>query len=278
MTDEAEKKGSNNVLKTQLSMFSIIPIDSTQEDVEKFCSKFWTVPLFGLVFGLILGFIFLISTYLFSIGPAAVITILMGHVLNRFLHFDGLMDFGDGMVAHGDIEKKTKALKDSNVGAGGVGIGILIAFLTISALSTCAGVSVLSNHWQLAVLFFPIAAEVLAKNSLYITAAYGKAAGSGLGNMFVNSANTNDVLKSILVSAVIVIPLAILMLTGPFFSIVESLLVGILMILINMGVGFAVCNVAMKSFGYVNGDVLGASNELGKVGALLGALIVLCLL
>lgn len=278
MTDEVEKKGSSNVLKTQLSMFSIIPIDSTQEDVEKFCSKFWTIPLFGLVFGLILGFIFLISTYLFSLGPAAVITILMGHVLNRFLHFDGLMDFGDGMVAHGDREKKTKALKDSNVGAGGVGIGILIAILTISALSTCAGFSVLSNNWQWAILFFPIAAEVLAKNSLYITAAYGTASGSGLGNMFVNSANTNDVLKSILISAVIVIPLAIFMLTGPIFSIIESLLVGVFMLLISMGVGFAVCNVSMKSFGYVNGDVLGASNELGKVGALLGALMVLCLL
>ncbi len=278
MTEEPEKKGSNNVLKTQLSMFSIIPIDSTQEDVEKFCSKFWTIPLFGLVFGLILGFIFLISTYLFSMGPAAVITILMGHVLNRFLHFDGLMDFGDGMVAHGDREKKTRALKDSNVGAGGVGIGILIAFLTISALSTCAGFGTGSKHWQLAVIFFPIAAEIMAKNSLYITAAYGKAAGSGLGNMFVNSANTNDVLKSVLISAVIVIPLAIIMLTGPFFSIVESLLVGVFMLLISMIAGFSVCNVAMKSFGYVNGDVLGASNELGKVGALLGALIVLCLL
>lgn len=278
MTEEPEKKGSNNVLKTQLSMFSIIPIDSTQEDVEKFCSKFWTIPLFGLVFGLILGFIFLISTYLFSMGPAAVITILMGHVLNRFLHFDGLMDFGDGMVAHGDREKKTRALKDSNVGAGGVGIGILIAFLTIAALSTCAGVGGRSNYWQLAVIFFPIAAEIMAKNSLYITAAYGKAAGSGLGNMFVNSANTNDVLKSVLISAVIVIPLAIIMLTGPFFSIVESLLVGVFMLLISMIAGFSVCNVAMKSFGYVNGDVLGASNELGKVGALLGALIVLCLL
>ena len=278
MTDEPMKRGSNNILKTQLSMFSIIPIDSTQEDVENFCNKFWTIPLFGLIFGIILGFIFLFSSYLFSMGPAAVITILMGHVLNRFLHFDGLMDFGDGMVAHGDREKKIKALKDSNVGAGGVGIGILIAFLTISALSTCAGFGGISNHWQIAILFFPIAAEILAKNSLYITAAYGTAAGSGLGNMFVNSANRNDVLKSILISAVIVIPLAALMLYGPFFSVIEGMLVGVFMLLISMGVGFAVCNISMKSFGYVNGDVLGASNELGKVGSLLGALIVLCLL
>ena len=95
--------------------------------------------------------------------------------------------------------------------------------------------------------------------------------------MFVNSANRNDVLKSILISAVIVIPLAAVMLYGPFF-VIEGMLVGVFMLLISMGVGFAVCNISMKSFGYVNGDVLGASNELGKVGSLLGALIVLCLL
>lgn len=276
MTDESAQK-NNNLLKTQLSMFSIIPIESTQEDVEYFCKRFWTVPLSGLVLGVILGIIFLISTYLFTLFPAAIITVFMGYILNRFLHFDGLMDFGDGLVAHGDQEKKTKALKDTNVGAGGVGVGIMVSFLTVIALESATGFIGYGNHfyWQLAVFMFPVCMEVLAKNSLYIAAAFGEANSNGLGSMFVKSANRDEMIKSIILSAVIVIPLFTVVMFSTPLGLIGAILVSAIMVLISVAVGYLVSSVAMKSFGYVNGDVLGAANELGRVGVLLAALMMM---
>ncbi len=49
-------------------------------------------------------------------------------------HFDGLLDLGDGLMAHGDREKRIRALTDRQVGAGGVAAGIAVTLLLFAGL------------------------------------------------------------------------------------------------------------------------------------------------
>ncbi|HPT74691.1 MAG TPA: adenosylcobinamide-GDP ribazoletransferase, partial [Methanomassiliicoccaceae archaeon] len=82
--------------------------------------RFWTVPVIGLFYGLVAGTLFYALGHVFNGLIVAAIILLAVHGLNRFLHFDGLIDLGDGLIATGTMEKKMSAMKDTRVGAGGV--------------------------------------------------------------------------------------------------------------------------------------------------------------
>ena len=43
---------------------------------------------------------------MFSTLAAGVLALLVVHSLNRFLHFDGLSDFGDGMIVAGTRKRR----------------------------------------------------------------------------------------------------------------------------------------------------------------------------
>ncbi len=129
---------------------------------------------------------------------SAIIVILVVHILNRFLHFDGLIDLGDGLVATGTPEKKLAAMKDTRVGAGGVSYGILFSLLIIASLAS------LPSY----LFFIPVAMEVLAKNSLLTVAAFGKER-EGLGSPFVKSTEPSSAVASALLSFALLLPFAL---------------------------------------------------------------------
>ena len=82
----------------------------TGEDVDELSRNFWLTPLVGLFYGLVAGGLFLLLTRAFDGLVSAVLVILVVHGLNRFLHFDGLTDLGDGLIATGSHEKKLAAM------------------------------------------------------------------------------------------------------------------------------------------------------------------------
>ena len=51
-------------------------------------------------------------------------------------HTDGLLDFGDGVMAHGTPEHKIDVMHDQLTGAGGLSLGILTMLITALAVGS----------------------------------------------------------------------------------------------------------------------------------------------
>ena len=238
-------------------------MEITGDDVDSLSKRFWTVPFIGLFYGLVAGALFYALGSVFDGLISAVIVLLAVHGLNRFLHFDGLIDLGDGLISTGTQEKKMAAMKDTRVGAGGVAFGLMLTLLVASSLASVPR----------ELYLVPIAMEVLAKNSLFTVAAFGKPR-DGLGNPFVSNAKRSDVALSSALSLLLLLPfLALLVLADLRIEVLVAL--ALAMIAASALAGVVMSRAAMRSFGCVNGDLLGATNEISKAAVLLTALAVL---
>lgn len=233
------------------------------EDVDQLSHHFWLTPIIGLFYGIIAGGLFLLLTRVLDGLLSATLVILVMHGLNRFLHFDGLIDLGDGLIATGPHEKKLAAMKDTRVGAGGVGFGIMFTILTIASLSSVA------QEGDYAIFFLPLAMEVLGKNALVTVAALGTSR-EGLGSPFVRNARKGHAALSAGLSFLLLslfIPILYPWM-GPYLVALIAL-----MVLASIVTGALVAAKAHGSFGCVNGDVMGATNELAKPAVLIVAML-----
>ncbi|BBG24731.1 adenosylcobinamide-GDP ribazoletransferase [Sulfuracidifex tepidarius] len=117
----------------QYAFFSIIPV-RVNVQLEEVASVSFIAPLLvGLTAGLTdFGFLLLTRSLL---GEASSFLLLAFVELFRgFHHLDGLLDTGDALMAIGK-EKKMRALKDVQVGAGGIGATLVYISLFLTAVS-----------------------------------------------------------------------------------------------------------------------------------------------
>lgn len=226
------------------------------------------MPIVGAFFGVLSGASFLASNYFAGGFVAAVVALLVVHSLNRFLHLDGLSDLGDGLLSGGGKEKKIAAMKDSRSGAGGVAYVLLFELLSVAALST------LSARAEALWFFAPFAAEVLAKNAMLTCASAGRPA-EGLGGIFVRNTKQSAALWSSMLSLLLVLPLGLLLAPYCCCCIHRAAIAILAMTLVSLLVGYLVSRVAMRNFGIVNGDVLGATNEIARPFILIAMSVVL---
>ncbi len=243
------------MIKAQFSLFTVIPVNVTGEDVDDLSRHLWTLPLIGLFYGAVAGGSFYALTRLLDPLVSAAVVVLLVHGLNRFLHFDGLIDLGDGLIATGTHEKKMAAMKDTRVGAGGGGFGMMFTLLAVASLASVGEVG-----YAPMMFFLPLAAEVLSKNALVTVAALGRPR-EGLGSPFVSNTRPGHAVLSAVLSLILLA--AVFLALGQWSPRPQSF-IPLLMALASVAVGAAAAVVAHRSFGCVNGDVLGATNELAK--------------
>jgi adenosylcobinamide-GDP ribazoletransferase len=240
-------------------MFTMIPLDVEGEEVVGLSKRFHLIVLVGAFYGLIAGSLMWALSQVFSTLTAGVLALLVVHALNRFLHFDGLSDFGDGMICSGDQEKKMRAVKDSHTGAGGIGYSIVFTALSIVALGELSP--------QL-VFFGPFLAELLNKNAMVFAASAGSSR-EGLGGIFVKNASGKTAAMSALISLAFIIPVSLGFYWYYDLSIYWLVFMIVAPLAISCAVGTIAARIAMKGFGCVNGDVLGATNEFSRPFVLL---------
>jgi adenosylcobinamide-GDP ribazoletransferase len=246
-------------LKAAFSMFTIVPIDVEGEDVMHLSKRFWMVVFVGAFLGLVAGLVMYLLTD--PIGPftglvSAVIVVFILFSFNRFLHLDGLSDFGDGMLAMGDMERKIVIMKDSHVGAGGLGYAVIFTLLSVAALSS------LPYYVQYLLFLAPFVAEVCCKCTMVSCAALGESR-EGLGGIFVKNTNGQSAMIAALLA--LILSLGVMALFKPEeLDYLEVIVLAITAVLASIIVGAVMARVAMKNFGCVNGDVLGAANEVAR--------------
>jgi adenosylcobinamide-GDP ribazoletransferase len=219
-----------------LQFTTILPLGKPQ-DFDYFARHSWLFPIAGYVIALLVSvLVFFITdqTLAAAVAVAGVILLSGAH------HFDGLLDFGDGLMAHGDYEKRTRALTDKYVGAGGIAAGLVVTLLLFAGL-----------HAATSIISALIIGEVCAKFSMAFLTAYGTPFKEGMHSYLHELARPYFPFLSILLC----IPLIFLPVTP--FQLATAAIVMILCPLILLVI-------SKRLFGGINGDVVGAANEITR--------------
>lgn len=211
-------------------------------------SRTYIFSLVGLVLGAIIGG----SAYLLStIFPAALTSVLVLVVIYKLCginHLDGLADFGDGVVAHGPPEKKVAAMKDVNLGTGGV------AFIIMILIANYAIINSMPQILQPSAL---LVAEVSAKQSMIAFAAFSRSLHKGFGQIMIDKTGNREFLIGMAISVS-----AIYFALGPL---------GLAMLAASQLAAIYLVVVAKRNFGGATGDGIGATNEICRAVALAAA-------
>ncbi|MFA0823506.1 MAG: adenosylcobinamide-GDP ribazoletransferase [Methanomethylovorans sp.] len=264
----------NNFLLAVRSSFgflSTIPVGLTMEGLDEFFKRTYLHILVGAVLGLLMGAFSFLAMMALPQQISAVLIVVFVYYLTGLNHIDGLADFGDGLTAHGSVEKKIRALKDVALGIGGVGfctMGIIAFYSAIVSLQSEALIFADSSIKTAATVLLSamLIAEVSAMQCMLTIAAFGKSIHEGLGSILVQNTTIPKYFVGLL-GSVIICSLALV----PF-----GLWYGGLVALIAAIVSaFIILNISNRHFGGMNGDVIGTSNEVGRTIALIIIVLVL---
>lgn len=236
-----------------LTFSTILPIN-VFTSIEYMTKLTWCWPFLHIFIGIlaaICGYVSLNFLHLNTFFVAVIVyTFLM--IITGYNHLDGVMDMADGVMVHGEPERKIKVMKDSSVGAGGVATLFLVASLTIAGLY-----NILDYNFIIGIII----CEMAAKTSLLTTALLSKPLVPGIGSYFIIETNKLNYTISTLVILVIAF------LFGGY--------VGICGVLGAIVSGIVIAVIAKRNFVLANGDVLGMSNEIGRLLSLLFMSVVL---
>lgn len=230
-----------------LTFSTILPIN-VYTSIEYMTKLTWCWPFLHIFIGClaaICGYVSLELLHLNSFFTATIVYAFL-MIITGYNHLDGVMDMADGVMVHGDAKRKIKVMKDSSVGAGGMATLFLVASLTIGGIY-----NILDYNFILGIVI----CEMSAKTSLLTTALLSEPLTPGIGSYFIKETHIANYLASTLIIGVVAL------LLGNY--------VGILGVLGAIIGGTMIAVIARRNFILANGDVLGMSNEVGRLFALL---------
>ncbi len=274
-------------LKCMMSFFTIIRLDVGEKEMNAMERNFWLVPALGALNGLLVFLVcFILSLCNMSVLVISAAALFTAYIFSKFLHFDGLTDFGDGIiVSSGKREDHIRALKDSLIGAGGFGVALCFVIMTICLYSyvgseTCSGF----DSKIIILATFAFMAEILVKNAQVAAAAFGNP-GTGMASRQVSLTTNSSLIRSTVLTAILLlIPFIIeLIFTSKAdytwsTDVSKLLLIYVFGIIMSVVVGYAMARKANNTFGFVNGDILGATNEISRCAVLFVTALILGLL
>ena len=219
-----------------LQFTTILPLGK-QQDLANFARHSYIYPCAGYIIGGLVALpVFFIADR--TIASAAAVALFL--LISGAHHFDGLMDLGDGLMAHGDRARRIRALTDRNVGAGGIAAGIAVTLLLFAGLMASS-----------AVIYAIIIGDVCAKFSMAFLTAYGTPFREGIHSyLHQYSRPAFPFIAALFCIPLVLLPVSPLKLAGSAVVMVACPLILFI--------------VARRLFGGVNGDVAGASNEITR--------------
>jgi adenosylcobinamide-GDP ribazoletransferase len=230
-----------------LTFSTILPVN-VFTSIEYMTRLVWFWPLIHLFIGFlaaICGFFcgeFLhLNTFFVAVIVYSFLMLITG-----YNHLDGVMDMADGVMVHGEPERKIMVMKDSSVGSGGVATLFLVASLTVAGIY---------NILDYGFIMGIVICEMAAKTSLLTAALLSKPLVPGIGSYFIKETNPANYFASTFIVS------CIAYLLGGF--------VGVIGVFGAIAAGLVIAVIARRNFVLANGDVLGMANEVGRLGSLL---------
>jgi len=215
-------------------------------------------PLAGAIIGILtylagyLAFLYLPSEL------AILLTLLSIYLIIGLIHLDGLADFSDGVMAHGNKKRKVEVMKDPKTGIAGTFSVIFLLLFTYICLKIIVTKSDQFNLLGFQIPMYPlfgalILSEISAKLSLNTSIFVGNKLQDGIGSFFIDQASITKYSMSFIIAVLF----GLLVARERFFVVIVGAIVGLIVV-----------NIANRNFGGVNGDVMGAANELARAGTL----------
>ena len=250
-------------LKNLLSFLTIIPFRMDENCLSDSARFMFLFPLVGVFIGLLAGaFGWMLLYFLPSLVVGALILGIF-LLLTGLHHTDGLLDFGDGVMAQGSAERKIEIMHDQLTGAGGLTLGIITYLVTALCI---AELSLPITVWGIPVIVpSMIIAEASAKLSMVVGAWAGKAVHQGMNSSFLAAMHGKKGNARLVAASAISFGVAVPLLW----------LAGAIAVLVAILAGLVMVGISHRHFKGVTGDVLGATNELSRMVCLIALLAVI---
>jgi adenosylcobinamide-GDP ribazoletransferase len=230
-----------------VQFLTIIPIRLKTVEPEDLARSMRWFPLVGFMIGLFLFFVRTSSVSLgFSIWVTATLIILALTIASGGLHLDGLSDLCDGFYAGRTQEERLQVMRDPHIGVMGV-IGIVFTLLIKWAILIS-----LPNGYYSGVILILI--PIISRWAMVIAAFFGpyvQNTKEGVGKLFVK----NITLKEVFIATIITVVVSIALAT----------IIGFLLMAISFLSVFIMVLIARRMLGGINGDVIGAINEVIEI-------------
>ena len=239
-----------SAVRGALGFLSTLPVSNGEDDWEGFRRHPETAVLTGYVLGPLLALPLLIL----PVRPLAGFGFLLAvFVLTGINHLDGLTDVADGLAVHGTESARVAAMRDSALGVGGFLAGGLVLVGLFAIGQELAGMG------RRAVVLV-VTAEVAAKTAMVWVIVRGTPRHEGFGSAVAEFATG----RTLLVALALAQPALALAWLSPMgaLAIVAAIAVA-------LAAGEMLTQLTRSRFGGTSGDVLGATNEVARLAALL---------
>jgi len=242
-------------LKNSVAFLTIFPVGMDDDGIVQAASYMPLFPVIGAVIGFVVGVVlWLLQLFLPQLATAAIgLGLLL--LINGAQHFDGLLDFGDGIMFHGSRAGKLRVMRDPATGAGGFALGAIILLVAFSSIASTP-----STFIALALMI----AEASAMFGMVLATALGKSAHKGMNTIFFEAMGRRRAFR-VAIACVIVLMLSYLVLRASGLVLVAGAALSTLLMVV----------IANRHFGGLTGDVLGATHEIVRSITLLLVLGVL---
>ncbi len=236
-----------------LQFMTRIPINIDTGFDEEFHKTITYFPLVGLVLGVLIYIIGLVSGIFFDSFITSIIVTLALVILTGGLHIDGLGDTFDAIYSYRDKERMLEIMKDSRLGTNS-----LLAIMFLILLKIGFIYSIINNSLLWTVIFMPVVARLGVIVMMYKTVTPRE---NGMGNLFIGKASTSMFTIAILYTIILIIGISKLIFLVSTFE---------AMMLISTIIILFIFNNLFKKYIYkkidgVTGDILGCTIELGEL-------------
>lgn len=210
-------------------------------------------PLVGAMLGAAVGAVWVLADLLWPPLVASLLAVVADLVLTGMLHFDGLVDSGDGLLPHLSPEDRLAVMAEPTAGAFGMAIGVVALALRAAALAVMApSILLMAGLWcgsrtlmAATIMRVPYARDV------------GSAGGGGLASAFMGQRVRPVAIEGVLTAVVLAA------LWRPF--------PGAVAVLVGLAAGLGVVRLAQRRIGGFTGDVLGAAGMVAETVGLVVA-------
>lgn len=248
--------GALKGVKNVAGFLTILPVGMDPDCLSEAAKHIYLFPLIGALIGLLAGGLGWLSLHVFP--PLVVGMLVLGSIilLSGLNHTDGLLDFGDGIMAMGTPKRKIRVMHDQKVGTGGVVLGLIVFLTTVICIAELGPIYIIPAL---------IIAETSAKFSIVVAAMAGKSAHKGMNTFFVNAMHDTYGGHRFLIALIasLVIALIFLRFMGP------------IIIAVGITAGLMMVEIARRHFNGVTGDVFGATNEITRMTCIIAILVMI---
>jgi adenosylcobinamide-GDP ribazoletransferase len=237
-------------IQNLFSFLTTIPVSMDQDILTDTAKTMFLFPLIGALIGLLAGLFGWATLHFLPSLVAGALALGFLLLITGLHHTDGLLDFGDGIMAHGSPERKIEIMHDQLTGAGGLSLGIMTFLITAFSIAELDMGVIIQGL---------VVVEVSAKLSMVIGAWAGKAVHEGMASSFLAAMHGKKGDARLIVALAISFGIAVPLLW----------LTGAVVVLAAIMAGLIVVGISHRHFKGVTGDVLGATNELTRMVSLI---------